>query len=559
MMDFRGLDLEGFSSNGSTPQPVLDPDTTKPHNNGSGFLKQGRSGSGQDEYWRASKVARAVDSESPKTLFGTSMLMRSDSGQQEHQNMISFSSPKSESHFLGKNGGLAEKSSQNSDSIYFQQTPHAYARNAGSGNGGMRAPLLGARGPFTPSQWVELEHQALIYKYMLANVPVPSNLLIPLKISLSPFGLSGLSSGSYPPNSFGWGSFHLGYSGNTDPEPGRCRRTDGKKWRCSRDTVADQKYCERHLNRNRHRSRKPVEGQTGQAVSGSSPKVAPISCSTSTSNSIDITQHQFKGLHSGGNKPSADVLVNRMQDPKGISMPPSTTNLKSKEYPFSIPKKHISNEESSGFGLVSSDSLLNPSRETSYMNSRHYNPILDFNNHKSDGQHSLRHFTDDWPKDQSNRGSIAWPEELKSDWTQLSMSIPMAASDFSSTSSSSPQEKISPSPLSLSHEQMGLMVNKNLNESTEKQTNWIPVSWGSAMGGPLGEVLNLKTGVPNGSPQLGSSPTGVLHKTTFVSLSNSSSGKSSPRADNMQTNETSALGSHMIGSILASPFTIPSV
>lgn len=243
-------------------------------------------------------------------------------------------------------------------------------------------------------------------------------------------------------------------------------------------------------------------------------------------------------------------------------MPSSTTYLKSKEYPFSIPKQHIANEESSGFGLVSSDSLLNPSRET-YVNPRNYHSILDFNDHKSHGQHSLRHFTDDWPKDQSNRASISWPEELKSDWTQLSMSIPMAASDFSSTSSSSPQEKISPSPLSLSHEvdprQMGcLTVNKNLNESTEKQTNWIPVSWGSAMGGPLGEVLNLKTGVLNGSPQLGSSPTGVLHKTTFVSFSNSSSGKSSPRADNMQTNETSALGGIMIGSTLASPFTIPS-
>ena len=62
----------------------------------------------------------------------------------------------------------------------------------------------------------------------------------------------------------GWGSFHLGFSGgNMDPEPGRCRRTDGKKWRCSRDAVPDQKYCERHINRGRHRSRKPVEGQNG--------------------------------------------------------------------------------------------------------------------------------------------------------------------------------------------------------------------------------------------------------------------------------------------------------
>lgn len=34
-----------------------------------------------------------------------------------------------------------------------------------------------------------------------------------------------------------------------DPEMGRCRRTDGKKWRCSRDVVPEQKYCERHMHR----------------------------------------------------------------------------------------------------------------------------------------------------------------------------------------------------------------------------------------------------------------------------------------------------------------------
>ena len=36
-----------------------------------------------------------------------------------------------------------------------------------------------------------------------------------------------------------------------DPELGRCRRTDGKKWRCSKDVVPDQKYCERHMHRGR--------------------------------------------------------------------------------------------------------------------------------------------------------------------------------------------------------------------------------------------------------------------------------------------------------------------
>lgn len=61
-----------------------------------------------------------------------------------------------------------------------------------------------------------------------------------------------------------------GYWGRVamDPEPGRCRRTDGKKWRCSRDVVAGQKYCERHMHRGRNRSRKPVELPTLNAAGG---------------------------------------------------------------------------------------------------------------------------------------------------------------------------------------------------------------------------------------------------------------------------------------------------
>ncbi|KAG8378886.1 hypothetical protein BUALT_Bualt07G0031200 [Buddleja alternifolia] len=35
--------------------------------------------------------------------------------------------------------------------------------------------------------------------------------------------------------------FHVGLSNTTDGR-GRCRRTDGKKWRCSRDAVVDKKY-----------------------------------------------------------------------------------------------------------------------------------------------------------------------------------------------------------------------------------------------------------------------------------------------------------------------------
>ena len=38
--------------------------------------------------------------------------------------------------------------------------------------------------PFTPAQWQELEHQALIFKYLMAGIPVPPDLLAPLRKGL---------------------------------------------------------------------------------------------------------------------------------------------------------------------------------------------------------------------------------------------------------------------------------------------------------------------------------------------------------------------------------------
>jgi WRC len=64
----------------------------------------------------------------------------------------------------------------------------------------------------------------------------------------------------------GLGSLCFDYRNSMEPEPGRCRRTDGKKWRCSRDVVPGQKYCERHVHRGRGRSRKPVEGAGSASV-----------------------------------------------------------------------------------------------------------------------------------------------------------------------------------------------------------------------------------------------------------------------------------------------------
>ncbi|WCJ39430.1 growth-regulating factor 5 [Euphorbia peplus] len=114
--------------------------------------------------------------------------------------------------------------------------------------------------PFTAIQWQELEHQALIYKYMVSGVPIPSELIFSVKRSLE----SSLSSRIFPHQSIGWGCFQVGFGRKADPEPGRCRRTDGKKWRCSKEAYPDSKYCERHMHRGRNRSRKPVEQQQQQ-------------------------------------------------------------------------------------------------------------------------------------------------------------------------------------------------------------------------------------------------------------------------------------------------------
>uniref|UniRef100_A0A0A9FXX9 Growth-regulating factor n=1 Tax=Arundo donax TaxID=35708 RepID=A0A0A9FXX9_ARUDO len=109
--------------------------------------------------------------------------------------------------------------------------------------------------PFTPSQWMELEHQALIYKYLNAKAPIPSSLLISISKSFR------------SSNRVSWRPLYQGYTNaESDPEPGRCRRTDGKKWRCSKEAMADHKYCERHINRNRHRSRRPVENQPSKTA-----------------------------------------------------------------------------------------------------------------------------------------------------------------------------------------------------------------------------------------------------------------------------------------------------
>lgn len=67
-------------------------------------------------------------------------------------------------------------------------------------------------------------------------------------------------------NAWGFGDMSM-----MDPEPGRCRRTDGKKWRCSKSVVPHQKYCERHMHRGSNRSRKLVEASQSESKSEVNP------------------------------------------------------------------------------------------------------------------------------------------------------------------------------------------------------------------------------------------------------------------------------------------------
>ncbi|MFS7974602.1 putative transcription factor interactor and regulator C3H-WRC/GRF family [Helianthus anomalus] len=186
---------------------------------------------------------------------------------------------------------------------------------------------------FTASQWEELEQQALIYKYMVSGVPVPTDLILSVRRSLyntsSSSSLSNqhtsssckyihtyihtssnligfsftvsmiiIAVGVWEGSSFPYNQLYQigGYGGRKiDLEPGRCRRTDGKKWRCSKEAYPDSKYCERHMHRGRNRSRKPVEFSSSSSSSSSSAatSVNNVSSSSAISKSIDAYPPPF--------------------------------------------------------------------------------------------------------------------------------------------------------------------------------------------------------------------------------------------------------------------------
>ncbi|KAI3453619.1 hypothetical protein Pfo_010282 [Paulownia fortunei] len=114
---------------------------------------------------------------------------------------------------------------------------------------------------FTFMQLRELEQQSLIYNYMKAGIPIPTYLILPIWRSFP----TSLTHQIYP-NFLGYIPLHCDPKSSMDPEPRRCRRTDGKTWRCRKNVVEGQKYCHGHMHRGRLRSRNHVQPPTTAAA-----------------------------------------------------------------------------------------------------------------------------------------------------------------------------------------------------------------------------------------------------------------------------------------------------
>ncbi|XVF10722.1 hypothetical protein REPUB_Repub07fG0207000 [Reevesia pubescens] len=154
-------------------------------------------------------------------------------------------------------------------------------------------------GGFTMFQLQELQLQSLIYKYMEAGLPIPQHLLLPIWKSVTG-SLGNLHGNPYQLYSsfLGYGPLHLEYKNGLDPEPGRCKRTDGKKWRCSKEAVRDHKYCERHMHRGRQRSRKLVEASRTTSTSSTSFSRTNADTNLSISLQVDNSSSSSSNLSS---------------------------------------------------------------------------------------------------------------------------------------------------------------------------------------------------------------------------------------------------------------------
>ncbi|KAK3232440.1 hypothetical protein Dsin_004321 [Dipteronia sinensis] len=380
-------------------------------------------------------------------------------------------------------GGSSVKTLQPFDNIG-AAVPQTSFKSPG---GGLMAATSMGFFPFTNAQWKELERQAMIYKYMMASLPVPHQLLFPFLINPSPpYVGSDLNV--------------IRFSNGGDPEPGRCRRTDGKKWRCSRDVAPDQKYCERHLHRGRHRSRKPVEqlppkNNNKKTRLQSDPLPPPSSSVTQSYNHVKSTE-----------KVTVFESVEQQRCLDNWMMNSSVYNQNYQPEP--------------PLNLNCYTDIINPDLVASLENQHQTEtPIRGFIDLWSNGVSDHDHNNNTNSGNSSSNGNLLL--------SPLSLSMGGSSSNNNTTIEDE-----------MGRIQMGLGViqTDQDHECSTKlpSTSWLPPSsW--APGGPLAEVLRPSTVIQSNPPSpvatvngdTLSSPSGVLQKTLASSWSDSS-GSSSP-------------------------------
>ncbi|CAI9097799.1 OLC1v1034295C1 [Oldenlandia corymbosa var. corymbosa] len=292
-------------------------------------------------------------------------------------------------------------------------------------------------GYFSVAQWQELELQALIFRHMLSGAAVPPELLHLVKKSI----INTSSHPYYYSHPLAHFSHYQPAACSMDPEPRRCRRTDGKKWRCSRDVVAGQKYCERHVHRGRNRSRKPVENPTPAGGNNAANLSAGI---LKSNNSQPLgamagngTSHfAFNGLspsvdHLQFNQRSSDIKVETQNDAAGSD---KSNGQILRPFFDDWPRRPLQQNEDSGRNNMEPDMVSNTNLSISISG----NPTSDFSLKLSTGNR-------DDESDGDPTGNIGLerthPNWAAAQWGTAhvsSMGGPLAEALRSSTSSSSP-------------------------------------------------------------------------------------------------------------------------
>ncbi|WVZ82067.1 hypothetical protein U9M48_029374 [Paspalum notatum var. saurae] len=294
----------------------------------------------------------------------------------------------------------------------------------------------GGRRLFTASQWQELEHQALIYKYMASGAPVPHDLVLPLRLATGVDTAPSLAFPPHPSPSLGyWGCYgaaagpQFGARKAEDPEPGRCRRTDGKKWRCSREAHGDSKYCEKHIHRGKSRSRKPVEPTTSSPAAAYRPSALSISPPRAPPDAPSQLGHHHHHHGAGG------ALQLHLDAGLHAASPPPSYH----RYAHSHAHHHYTPPPGLFPGAGGYDHARGHSKELreAELRRRQYHALgADLSLDKpllpsdSAAEKPLRRFFDEWPRESGDArppwaaGAAAAAAE---DATQLSISIPAAS------------------------------------------------------------------------------------------------------------------------------------